>query len=82
MHRTLIGTMMALTLAAVVHSDTALTGKWLGETPNGAEIALDLTATETALTGTLTRKATLTFRKTLSRSRRRSTTRRKGSRGN
>lgn len=63
MHRTLTGTMMALALAAVVHSQAALTGKWLGQTPNGAEIALDLTATETALTGTLTRngvRATIT----------------------
>jgi hypothetical protein len=55
MYRTLTGIMMALTLTAVVYSETALTGKWLGETPNGAEIALDLTATETALTGTFTR---------------------------
>lgn len=55
MNRTLTGAMMALALAAVVHAQSALTGKWQGETPNGAEIVLDLTATETALTGTLTR---------------------------
>jgi hypothetical protein len=55
MNRTLTGTMMALALAAVVYAQSALTGKWQGETPNGAVIVLDLTATETALTGTLTR---------------------------
>lgn len=55
MNRTLTSTVMALTLAAVIHAESALTGKWQGETPNGAEIVLDLTATETALTGTLTR---------------------------
>ena len=47
--------MMTLALAAVIHAESALTGKWQGETPNGAEIVLDLTASETALTGTLTR---------------------------
>ncbi len=79
MNRTLIGTMMALALAAGVHAEAALTGKWQGETPNGAEIVLDLTATETALTGTLTRngqpstitdgkvsKNTFTFKATIS----------------
>lgn len=55
MNKVLTGTMMALALAAVVHAESALTGKWQGETPNGAQIVLDLTATETTLTGTLTR---------------------------
>jgi len=35
--------------------EATLTGKWQGETGSGASIALDLTATGTALTGTLTR---------------------------
>lgn len=63
MNRTRTGAMMALALAAVVHSEAALTGKWLGETQNGTEIVLDLTGTETALTGTFTRngqRATIT----------------------
>jgi hypothetical protein len=46
---------MPLALAALVHAESALTGKWQGQTPNGAELVLDLTATGTALTGTLTR---------------------------
>jgi len=32
-----------------------MTGKWQGETKNGFQIELALTATETALSGTLTR---------------------------
>ena len=36
----------------------ALTGKWQGETRNGLQVVLDLTATDTALTGTLTREGT------------------------
>jgi hypothetical protein len=78
MNRIPTGTLMALALATVVHAEAALTGKWQGETPNGAEIILDLSATETALTGTLTRngqpatihdgkvsKNTFTFKATL-----------------
>lgn len=36
-------------------AEPALTGKWQGKTPNGFDIVLHLTATEKALTGTLTR---------------------------
>jgi hypothetical protein len=36
----------------------ALTGRWQGETRNGMQVVLDLTATETALTGTITREGT------------------------
>jgi hypothetical protein len=63
---------------AVVHAQAAITGKWQGETKNGSEIVLDLTATKTALTGTLSRngqpttitdgtvsKNTFTFKATL-----------------
>ena len=55
-----------------------MTGKWQGETKNGFQIELALTATETALSGTLTRngqtatiangkvsKDTFTFKATL-----------------
>jgi hypothetical protein len=69
---------VALMLAAVVQAQAALTGKWQGETRNGSQIVLDLTATETALTGTLARdgqtstitdgkvsKNTFTFKATL-----------------
>jgi hypothetical protein len=78
MKRFLTGAALALVLAAVVHAQAKLTGKWAGETKNGSQIVLDLTATETALTGTLTRneqtspiaegkvsKNTFTFKATL-----------------
>lgn len=55
MKRILTATMVTLALAAVIHAQAALTGKWQGETRNGSHIVLDLTATEEALTGTLTR---------------------------
>jgi uncharacterized protein YfiM (DUF2279 family) len=44
-----------LVLAAIVESQAGLTGKWQGETRNGTAVVLDLKASETALTGTLTR---------------------------
>ena len=55
MKRILSGAAIGLVLTAVVHAQATLTGKWQGETRNGSQIVLDLTATETALTGTLTR---------------------------
>ena len=55
MKRVLTGAAIALVLAAVVHAQATLTGKWQGETQNGSQIVLDLTATETELSGTLTR---------------------------
>ena len=55
MKRVLTGASLALVLAAVVHAQAALTGRWQGETRNGMQVVLDLTATDTALTGTLTR---------------------------
>jgi opacity protein-like surface antigen len=55
MKRIIFGAAIAVALAAVVHSQASITGKWEGETPNGARLVLDLTAAETALTGTLTR---------------------------
>ena len=45
---------LALLLTAVVHAQATLTGKWEGETKSGSPVVLDLKATETALTGTLT----------------------------
>ncbi len=78
MKRILTATTIAFVLAAVVYAQAAMTGKWQGETKNGAQIVLDLTANKTALTGTLTRngesaaiadgkvsKNTLTFKATL-----------------
>jgi hypothetical protein len=78
MKRILTAAMIALVLAALVHAHAGLTGKWQGQTPNGFELVLDLTAKETALTGTLTRdgqpttitdgkvsKNTFTFKATL-----------------
>jgi hypothetical protein len=43
-----------------VQSPPAITGKWQGETKNGSQILLNLTATGTALTGTLTRNGETT----------------------
>ncbi len=67
-----------LVLAAVLHGQAALAGKWQGQTKNGSQIVLDLTTNKTALAGTLTRngqpstiaegkvlKNTLTFKATL-----------------
>jgi hypothetical protein len=58
---TVLSTMtMALMFAAVVDAQATLTGKWEGKTRNGFEILLDLTATTTSLTGTLTRNGQAT----------------------
>jgi hypothetical protein len=54
MNRILTGTTLALVLAAVVHAQAKMTGKWQGETRSGSQLVLDLKATETTLTGTLT----------------------------
>ncbi len=57
MPRVLAGSVIALTLAVItVQSQATLTGKWQGETQNGVSIVLDLTATKTELSGTLTRR--------------------------
>ena len=55
MKRMLTGTMIAFALAAVVLAQSAVTGKWEGETSSGSRIVLDLTVTEMTLTGTFTR---------------------------
>jgi len=44
-----------LVLATVISAQAAISGRWRGQTTNGTEIILDLTATETALTGTMVR---------------------------
>jgi hypothetical protein len=54
MKRILTVTTLALMLTAVVHAQTGFTGKWQGETKSGSPIVLDVKATETALSGTLT----------------------------
>ena len=45
----------ALAAAAAAQAQAGLTGQWQGETPNGMSVVLDLKATDTTLTGTLTR---------------------------
>jgi hypothetical protein len=50
----LTGATIALVLVAVVHTQAGLTGKWQGETKMGTQIVLDLKATGTSLTGTIT----------------------------
>lgn len=45
----------ALTAAVAVQAQSALAGKWRGETNGGAVLVLDLTVDGTALNGTLTR---------------------------
>jgi hypothetical protein len=46
---------LVLALAAASYAQTAITGKWQGETGNGSAIVLDVTATGTELKGTMTR---------------------------
>jgi uncharacterized protein (TIGR03435 family) len=60
MKRSFTGFTIALLLAAVAHAQVAITGKWQGKTANGSQLELDLSATETALTGTLTRDGQIT----------------------
>lgn len=50
-----VTTMILLTLPSVVHAQSPVAGTWRGKTPNGFQLELDLTATDKALTGTLTR---------------------------
>jgi len=52
--------MMIFALGTLVHAQAGLTGKWQGLTKNGFQVALDLTATGTELTGTLTREGQTT----------------------
>jgi hypothetical protein len=54
MKRILTAAMVAFVLAAVVHAQAKMSGKWQGETKNGSQILLDVKLTETTLTGTLT----------------------------
>lgn len=53
--RILAGSLILL-FAAVVHAEPGLTGTWQGTTTSGTEIILDLTATDTSLSGSLTRQ--------------------------
>jgi hypothetical protein len=46
---------VAVLCAVTVAPQDALTGKWQGETNNGAQLVLDLTVKDGVLTGTLTR---------------------------
>jgi len=46
--------MIILVSLTVIYSQGGMTGKWQGETRSGTKILLDVKATETALTGTLT----------------------------
>jgi hypothetical protein len=47
-------TMIALALPAFAYSQSAITGKWQGQTKSGTRIVLDVKGTTTTLTGTLT----------------------------
>ena len=58
MLRLLTSTTVALLLTAVAFAQSTVTGKWEGQTPNGFKIVLDLKATESTVTGTLTREDT------------------------
>ena len=51
---------IVVSCAIVTHGQGMLTGKWQGETNNGAAIVLDLAVDGTALTGTLTRNGAST----------------------
>jgi hypothetical protein len=54
MKRVLTGVTIAFALAVLVLAQADMTGKWQGETKSGSRVVLDLKATETTLTGTLT----------------------------
>jgi len=56
MKRIWMGVVILLALGLMVHAQAGINGKWEGKTRNGFEVKLDLTATETTLTGTLTRE--------------------------
>ena len=45
---------LTLVTTAAVHAQAALTGTWQGESPNGSQVVLSVTANGAALTGTLT----------------------------
>jgi hypothetical protein len=51
--RLLANATFVLVLTAVALAQATLTGKWQGDTPGGSRVVLNLTATDTALTGTL-----------------------------
>ena len=53
--RLLTAVVVAVLVGGVAQAQSTLTGKWQGTTPNGAQLMLDLTATDSTLTGTLTR---------------------------
>lgn len=53
MTRILTTIALAAALAVVVHGQSKLTGKWEGASKSGSPILLDVTATETVLSGTL-----------------------------
>lgn len=55
MKKILTAALIAMIVPVVGDAETAMTGKWQGTTASGTPIVLDLTATETVLTGTLTR---------------------------
>ena len=54
MKKVLAGIALSLVSAAVVHGQAKLTGTWEGSTKNGTHVLLEVKATKTALTGTLT----------------------------
>jgi hypothetical protein len=54
MARILTAATLAFLLAAVVHAQAKMSGKWQGETKSGSQILLDVKLTETTMTGTLT----------------------------
>jgi hypothetical protein len=53
MKNLVVGISIALVLAVVVLAQSAITGKWQGQTQSGVEVVLDLTVTGGGLTGTL-----------------------------
>lgn len=44
-----------LVLPTAIHGQSAITGKWQGQTPNGFRLELDLLVDDNDLTGTFTR---------------------------
>jgi hypothetical protein len=51
----LLAAAVAVLISVSAQDPSPLTGKFQGTTPNGAQLTLDLTATDTTVSGTLTR---------------------------
>lgn len=54
MKKIIAGMAVGVLMAVVVQTQAAMSGRWQGESPNGSHVVLEVKASDTALTGTLT----------------------------